>query len=498
MTVRRLRSFSSRVRLALWSVVALGIAMTAVAFYAYWSQNIITLRAKELRRQVSIIAAGVAVSDIVPGSERDTDQTRARLLRIESGIINARLAVVDETGAVLFSTGSSPALPSYPVGRLAKGSDDFDPRSGVETIEGVGRVLLVAAPVSFSEPGQPNRYLLGARTLSDIGAADEWVLGAIAVAALASLMLAWIVGSVLSRRVTEPLRRLTKGARDIAEGRWGRQVAIEGDDETAELARAFNEMSSRTADTYRAQQAFVSDVSHEIRTPVTSISGFANAIADGTLRDHDAIVRAAGIIAQEAAHMAGLTSALLSLADLEAGAVPIAAETVDVEHIATQLRDRFALPASDVGVQLDIDLGAARPLADTERLLQALSALVENALKYADSRVEVASTLDGDRWLATVEDDGPGVPEEDRQRVFGRFTRLDQSRSSTGSGLGLSICRRLVEIMGGEVEVDTSPGHGGARFTVKLPAAHADTPSVSTRTQHAANSDATLAAESTQ
>jgi signal transduction histidine kinase len=484
-------------RLALWGVAALGIVLTAVAFYAYWSRNIITLRTNELRRQVSIIAAGVAVSDTVPGSARDLDLTRARLLKIEAGIIDARLAVVDGNGNVLFTTGSTPKLARYPVDSLRRGGD-FDARTGVTSIDGVGRVLLVAVPVSFAEPGLPNRYLLGARTVSDIGAADEWVIGTIAGASLLSLLIAWIVGSVLSRRVTEPVRRLTAGARDIAAGGWGRQVPVEGDDETAELARAFNEMSARTAATYRAQQALVSDVSHEIRTPVTSISGFANAIADGTLHEHDAIVRAAGIIASEAAHLSDITASLLSLADLEAGAVPLLRERVDADSLCEQLAARFAMRVSDANVALETSMEGPGPIADPSKVLQALSSLVDNAVKYADGRVLVRAGSSDGWWTATVEDDGPGIVEADRERVFGRFTRLDQSRSSGGSGLGLAICRRLVEAMGGSVEAGASQHLGGALFTVRLPMYEPKAQLGSTPTQHSANLDATIEADISQ
>jgi len=457
------------VRLALWLAAAVGIVVTAVVFYAYWSHNVLTLRTTELKRQVSVIAAGVAVSDIIPGTPADTSGTRERLLKVEAGIIAARLAVTDDKGTVLFSTAGRAALPSYPVLELAQGPTAFDPRTGVISVPDVGRVLVVAVPVAFSEPNTPSRYLLGVRSLSDMGAADSWVAIAMAAAALVALLVAWLLGTLLTRRVTDPLSRLTEGARDIAAGRWGRQVPVAGDDETAELARAFNDMSARTAATYRAQQALVSDVSHEIRTPVTSISGFASAIADGTLHDTDGIHRAAAIIVSEAGRLAEITAALLSLADLDAGAVTLASESVDVVALGDALRDRFGLVAEQRGVGLEIDLGDAEPVADPARVLQALSTLAENALRYATSAVSVTADVRGDRWIALIDDDGPGVPFEDRERVFGRFTRLDSSRSPGGTGLGLAICRRIVELMGGSVRAESSPLLGGARFVIELP-----------------------------
>jgi signal transduction histidine kinase len=112
-------------------------------------------------------------------------------------------------------------------------------------------------------------------------------------------------------------------------------------------------------------------------------------------------------------------------------------------------------------------------VADPERLLQAVSALLDNALRHAKTRVRVRSHATAGVWRLIVEDDGPGVPAQDRERVFGRFTRTDDSRSvqSGGSGLGLAICRRIVELMGGSVSVDASVDLGGALFSVELPGA---------------------------
>lgn len=480
------RTLAGRLRLALWLAAAVGIAVASAVFYLYWSHNVLLLRTSELKRQVSVIAAGMAVGDVVPGSARDTDLTRARLLTVEAGMIAARIGIANADGTVLFSSAGSAALPVYPIARLTPGPTVYDPRTGVIAIPGVGRVLVVAVPVAFGDDGQPSRYLFGARALSEQRAADTWVAVAMAAAALVALVVAWLIGALLARRIVEPLSKLTRGAEDIAAGRWGRQVPVEGDDETAQLARAFNDMSARTAAAYRAQEAFVSDVSHELRTPVTSISGFAAAIADGTVSDAAGVKRAAGIIAAEAGRLTELTSALLALSDLEAGTVAVVSEPVDTDEIAGALRDRFGFVAHERGIALEVDLDGAGPRADAARVLQALSALVDNALGHAEGRVTVEAGTEGARWIARVDDDGPGIPEEERSRVFDRFARLDTSRSGGGSGLGLAICRRIIELMGGSVHVERSPRLGGARFVVDLPAAGSDRPVLnvnSTRSQ---------------
>lgn len=468
-----------RLRLALFAVGALGIAAAVATFYTLWTQQTLALRVTELERQVGVVGSGVAVGSILPGSPRDEGQVRARLLKVEAGLIGARLAVTDATGTVLFSTAGDSGAGSYPIAELQRGGSMFDARSGVLDLGASSDVVIVAVPVAFAGAGAPERYLVGARPLSDIRTADGWVLVSIGLSALVALLVAWLLGTWLARRVTGPLVRLTEGARAVADGEWGRQVPVEGDDEVASLARAFNDMSERVAGAYRAQQAFVGDVSHELRTPVTSIRGFAQAIGDGVVSDAAGVKRAAVIIMDEADRLADMTSSLLSLSDLDSGAVDLARVPVDTVSLAETLLARFGARASEVGLRLDIDLGTDRPLADPDRLLQAASGIVDNALVHAAGAGLVrlrARSADG-IWRLEVSDDGPGIAPEDRERVFGRFTRLDPSRAaaSGGSGLGLAICRRIVELMGGRVRADSSPDLGGARLTVELPAASAGT-----------------------
>lgn len=456
--------------MALFVAGTLCIAVTAAVFYALWSQQTASIRTSELERQIGVIAAGVSVSDVLPGSVVDTDQVRARLLKVEAGLIGARIAVADARGGVLYSTAGASSIASYSIESLSRPSSDVAARSGILDIPGAGRVAVAAVPVSFVGAGAPDRYLVGARPLSDLGAADRWVAVASGVAVLIGLLAAWLLGALLTRRITAPLLRLTEGARGVAAGEWGRQVPVEGDDEVSQLAGAFNEMSARVADAYRAQQEFVADVSHELRTPITSIRGFAEAITDGTVTDGPGVRRAAGIISAEAVRLAELTGTLLALSDLESGVVRVSCRTVDASALGEALRARFSAAAQGGGTELEIGL-QGDPLADFERLLQALSALVDNAIKHAPRGgcVRVRSEMRAGLWIAEVEDDGPGVPAEQRERVFGRFTRLDLSRPEGGSGLGLAICRRLVTLMGGSVRAETSSDLGGARFVIELP-----------------------------
>jgi len=466
---------SRRLGIALFAVGAVCIAAAVGTFYTLWTQQTLALRTTELERQVGVIGSGVAVGSIVPGAAADAGAVRARLLKVEAGLIGARLAVTNASGTVLFSTAGAASARSYPVSRLSHPSSEFSARSGVLDLAGVGNVVVVAVPVAFDGAGDPQRYLVGARPVSEVRAGDGWVLASIALSALVALVIAWALGAWLAGRITGPLVRLSAGARAVAAGEWGRQVPVEGDDEVASLAADFNDMSARVADAYRAQQAFVGDVSHELRTPLTSIRGFAQAMTDGVVDDTAAVKRAARIIVEEADRLTDLTASLLSLADLESGIVQPRAVAVDTAALDQVVRARFAGRATAAGIGLEIDLGRSRPLADPDRVLQAVTGLVENALSHAAgaTRVRLRAAAEGSLWRLTVEDDGPGIAESEREVIFGRFTRLDPSRAtaSGGSGLGLAICRRIVEVMGGRVRADASPDLGGARLTVELPLA---------------------------
>jgi len=228
------------------------------------------------------------------------------------------------------------------------------------------------------------------------------------------------------------------------------------------------------ADAYAAQKAFVGDVSHEIRTPLTSIRGFAEAMLDGTVHDDAARQRALRVIRDEATRIDEVSQTLLALSEIDAGVVQVACVPVDNRLLSDALRGRFAEVADRAGISLQVDLAAApQAIGDPDRLLQAVSALVANALKYTPEGgvVRVSAEPGEGAMKLRVDDSGAGIPENRREEVFGRFARLDGSESAGGgAGLGLAICRRLVELMGGSVTASDSD-LGGARFEITLPIA---------------------------
>lgn len=462
-----MRTLAGRVRWATLGVAALSVAVVFGVFYLAWQAYTVRSASNELARQVVIIGKGLSAAE---RSQRTTaaSELRTRLFRAEAGLIGVRLVVTDAGGRVLETSAANGTgkRAQYPLGALQPQADGTS--RAVVFVPSAGQTLLVASPL----PG--GRDLIAIQPLLAIRQATGGVLALLAASAAAALLVAWLVGWLLVRRITQPLTRLKQASETLGRGEWGHQVPVEGDDEVASLAASFNEMSRRLGDAYAAQAAFVGDVSHELRTPITSIGGFAKALTDGTVTDPEQQQRYLGVIRDEAGRLGDLARTLLALADLEAGAVRLESAPVDVDGLAEALSARYEQPAAEAGLDLAIGPIGGEPLGDAARLLQVASALVDNALAYtpAPGNVRVHSESVAGRWRLVVEDSGPGIPAEQRERVFERFARLDASRSTAGggSGLGLAIARRLTELMGGEVRIADS-ALGGAAFVVELPSA---------------------------
>jgi two-component system sensor histidine kinase BaeS len=247
---------------------------------------------------------------------------------------------------------------------------------------------------------------------------------------------------------------------------------VHGHDELSELAVAFNTMSGELARAREAERMFLESVSHELKTPLTSIRGYAEAVDEGAV----APAEGGSVIAAEADRLDRLVQDLLDLARLGRAGFAVASEPVDLAAVANDAVERHRRRAQQLSVQLSGHGGDdAWALGDAQRLLQATSNLVENALRLTPAGGAVAVRAEPGRIV--VSDTGPGLAPDDLPRAFERFYLHDRYRSErpVGSGLGLAIVKELVAAMGGSVQAAARPS-GGAEFTLQLPAA--DKPSV--------------------
>lgn len=389
------------------------------------------------------------------------------------------LFVVDDEGAVLGRFGGSGGgfpdrieLPHGPgAGNLERGAFRADDGSSW---------VYVATDV-FERRGP-----LGIRTLvlarpddSAVRAAADLAIGllaaSVALLAVGTPLALWLAGSV-----TRPLRRLAAASESLRRGDVPEPLPVEGPAEVAGAAEGFNAMAAEVTTSRRSQSELLSNLGHDLRTPLTVIGGFARALADGTARGDEA-ANAARAIAEETGRLERLLDDLGDLSELDATARRLRLEQVDSLALVREAVDRFEPLARSAGQTIEARVPAA-PLAvvgDRTALERILGNLVRNALAAAPApgghvRIEAERLGDGQIMIA-VRDDGPGIPAGVLPRIFERFFRGDTARRGPGSGLGLAIVRELARAHGGKAFAE-DPAEGGARVGVVLPAVAGDRP----------------------
>jgi signal transduction histidine kinase len=310
--------------------------------------------------------------------------------------------------------------------------------------------------------------ILTARPPTGLRQAGPWFL----LASMLALAAAALVADRLGRRITGPLVAAEAVTRRIAAGDLAAQVPVppRADAETASLAHSINTMTESLARARGLERNFLMSVSHDLRTPLTSIRGFAEAIAEGATTDPR---RAAQVIASESRRLERLVGDLLDLSKLDARRFSFDLRRVDLSEVVADTGEGFRPAADELGLGLAVDggpLGTVWVTADPERLAQVVANLVENALKYANQRVRVAAALSGGQPVVWVDDDGPGIPPQDLPRVFDRlFMSSKHPARRLGSGLGLAIVAELVQAMGGTVRAESPiTALGGTRMVVTL------------------------------
>jgi two-component system, OmpR family, sensor kinase len=288
-----------------------------------------------------------------------------------------------------------------------------------------------------------------------------------------------ILAYVLSRWVADPLQKVVVAARKYPTD--ANPIQPRGPQEVQDLARAFNSMVVRVDNTQKSQRDFVANVSHELKTPLTSIQGFAQAILDDTADTPEARKQAAQIIYNESARMHRMALNLLDLARLEAGTADLKMSPVDVGALLRGIVEKFTPQAQKAGVQLQVDVPDNLPTlnADGDRLAQVFTNLVDNALKFTpvNGQVTLFAKNAGAEMELSIMDTGSGVPEEALLRVFDRFYQVDTSRAGGeghGTGLGLAIVQEIVQAHGGKIGVRSQLGHG-TTFVIHLPLSRAAT-----------------------
>ncbi|WP_137845884.1 HAMP domain-containing sensor histidine kinase [Microbacterium sp. 2FI] len=431
---RRLwRSVRARATLGATAVVAVALVVGGFIFVAALSSSLedASARAGEVRAEE--LASRVEAEG--PGAIRALEDEVAQL--------------VDADGDVVAASEDAPstALPH----------DDPAVSSVVD-----GEPVLVV-----SEELDDGSSVLVGISVEDDAEAVATVVGLLLVAVPLLVLLVGTTTWLVVGRALAPVTRIRTEVESITADRLDRRVPVPSSgDELAALAMTMNGMLERLDASAQAQRRFVSDASHELRSPLATIRQHAE--LSQAHPEVTSVEELAGIVHEEGLRLQGLVDALLLLARLDEGAA-VAHEAVDLDDIA--LVEVSRLRASGIVVD-GSGVGPAQVSGDGRLLGQLARNLADNAARHAAGRVAIGVAARDGFAVLTVEDDGDGVPPDERERIFERFVRLDEARSrdAGGSGLGLPIVRAIADAVGGRVAVDDSRW-GGARFTVTLPVA---------------------------
>jgi len=284
-------------------------------------------------------------------------------------------------------------------------------------------------------------------------------LYSLGVAILVAMGIAWLI----ARRISRPLTLLKEKAHRVAERNFGWQVRVEPGDEIGDLGRAINAMDEKLAKYDRVQRQFFQNASHELKSPLMSIQGYAEGIKDGIFQGGEA-ERALDVIVRETGRMKSLVEELVYLGQLEGPSGVYSFEDTDLTEILEQAVESQRVLALEKGVVLDITACPEANLrVDGGKMVRVFVNLIANAVRHAVSRVEVIAVADGDKVKVMVRDDGTGFTEEDLKHLWDRFYKGPRG----GSGLGLPIARAIVEEHGGTIQARNLSG-GGAEIEVVL------------------------------
>jgi signal transduction histidine kinase len=477
----RLAPTTLRWRLAGW-VAVVTLVCTGIAFAAVYRGT-----GTQLRHQVDHELGGFA-------GELAHDLARTHAATPKLLAVAAKRYVLDQP----FSAGSTLLFVTVPgVGTSSNRSELFTgpaPDNGETTADQTGEARLSAQLLmardgyttlslpdlgrfrvlrrTVSAPGELHAVVGVGEPLAGVTHGEEGVARAFILAGILALAGALVASFLVGSRVSRPLRRMAGVAARVDAGDLRPRIHQPGgqSEEVRVLADAFNHMLDRLTDAFAGQRAFVADASHELRTPLTVIRGQLEVLAALESPSTEEVRRVQRLVQAEIARITRLVDDLLLLANTEHTDF-LRLEPIDLPSFVSELWDGVSLLAERRYELGPIPSGTLR--ADPDRLAQALRNLLGNAIEHTAEDVGIVRMLvertAAGRIRFVVEDDGPGIPPEERERVFDRFHRTDpaRDRASGGAGLGLAIVRGIVEAHGGRVSASQSP-EGGARMEIEL------------------------------
>ena len=358
-------------------------------------------------------------------------------------------SIADKNGHIIIAGHDYSGVKSVDAKELAKGSRILVNK------EVVGVLLIATAPDRNPMEQEFLRRMNGSIFFSAIGA----------------IIIALILGVILSRTITRPILELTKATHEMASGNLNQQVPIRSRDEIGELAQSFNKMSGDLSRSFNLRKQMTADIAHELRTPLSLIIGHAEGVHDGVLQPS---LENFEIIREEAERLEKLVNDLRTLSLADAGELSVDFQPVDINAFLSDIHSHYISLFNQKRINLDLEPAPVILQAnlDPNRFAQVLSNILDNALRYTpeDGKVILKARTIGNKIEIAIHDSGEGVSSEEARRLFDRFYRVDESRARDdgGSGLGLAIARSIVEMHKGRIWAESETGKG-LKIVIELP-----------------------------
>jgi signal transduction histidine kinase len=402
------------------------------------------------------------------------------ILKAEYAYEGVRILLVNSDGVVVADSAND-ALKGTTITQIARGEEtevNEDLQYRVSSLSRGPEDLLLFTTTRFGRPGfvipfTPKLQTVVAVDEADVRGAWRDLMPRLLLAGGIALFFGVIAAGILARSITQPLKQMTAASEQMAQGNYEQQIPAHGGDEISRLAGAFNAMSRQVSRSHRTLRDFLANVSHELKTPLTSVQGFSQAMVDGSLTKPEDYAEAGRIINDEAVRMRGLVDDLLYLSQVEQGEFRVQLDEMSPNELLLATQERFERRARQSGVTLSV-LAQETPRiqGDGRRLEQALANIVDNAVRHTPSggRVTLRSAAENGHVRLSVHNTGSVIPEEALPHVFDRFFQADPAGVSAdaNTGLGLAITREIVLAHGGNVTAESNT-EDGTRFTITLP-----------------------------
>ncbi|MFN0093543.1 MAG: sensor histidine kinase [Dehalococcoidia bacterium] len=401
------------------------------------------------------------------------------------GSTGTAVGIIDRENRILDASGRFP-LKGAVVEDIPLAPDQPIPGGGREpercTVQVPGGPRLLCVSVRMSPrvleafPGTEASALIVAQPAASLNEVLSALMPRLVFSGLIGVAAALVLGFLLSQSVAAPLRNIARAARSVARGNYLQRVPATGPREVRDLAANFNRMTEEVQRSQQLLRDFLANISHELKTPLTSIRGFSQAMVDGTVDDRPGVERSARIINTESNRVLRLVEELLDLSRIESGQASMRQDDVGISELFDHVAEVFALRAEDTGVNLVVSANnGARIRGDFDRLEQVLNNLLDNAFRHTPSggtvRLGSEPASGGGFHRISVADSGAGITRDDIPHLFERFYRgVGRSGNGKGYGLGLAITREIIRAHGGDIWAQSEPGRGTV-FTFTLPSA---------------------------